>query len=661
MGDKKFERFGKYLILDHLVDGGMAKICRARYLGEQSNKIIAIKMVQPQFSRDPSFVRMFQDELSVTFGLQHPNVAQTYDYGKVNDQLYTAMEYVDGANLKQFLDRLKEKNYVFPVEISIYIISQVCQGLHYSHTFTDKLSGKPLHIVHRDISPHNIMLTYDGAVKVIDFGIAKSNASSEATQAGTIKGKLSYLAPEYLDGMELDARYDEFAVGITLWEMLCSRKMFTAANDLAVLKQIQACKIAPPSSINPNVPKELDAIVMKALSKDRSQRYEDMDKFNRALVKFLYAQYPDFNPSDLSYFAKELFKDEIRRDKDKFVEYGKIDVKPYIADMENNENGRPSNVPFPSAVPSSASAPASSEPERQERIELDLDMAEQEASSGEKSATLELARTAQTSTRKVSRQPAILRSVKSAESKTSTGIRVKTNVNASTTSKTLNKIKKDAAVAKEQESQSNGFKIMVILIASFCGVAYFQADFVEEMTGLNLHKIIHGVPDRGISSIDEPKPKTKKDRPVAIDGAGVLRLAGVDFESEVYINGSKQSYVSGTSLKVPLNEPITVTVKKPGYKSFMKTLTLTEQESSTLVQVPEAVRSRTGVLSSSLNYGSGSVLVYDVDGEKIEKTMPFTELVIPAGTYEATVRNPVLGTEKKVNFTIEENKIQLLE
>jgi serine/threonine-protein kinase len=658
MSDKKFERFGKYLILDHLVDGGMAKICRARYLGEQSNKIIAIKMVQPQFSRDPSFVRMFQDELSVTFGLQHPNVAQTYDYGKVNDQLYTAMEYVDGANLKQFLDRLKEKNYVFPVEISIYIISQVCQGLHYSHTFTDKLSGKPLHIVHRDISPHNIMLTYDGAVKVIDFGIAKSNASSEATQAGTIKGKLSYLAPEYLDGMELDARYDEFAVGITLWEMLCSRKMFTAANDLAVLKQIQACKIAPPSSINPNVPKELDAIVMKALSKDRSQRYEDMDKFNRALVKFLYAQYPDFNPSDLSYFAKELFKDEIKRDKEKFVEYGKIDVKPYIADMENNENGRPSNVPFPTPGPASNEK---AEPERQERIELDLDLAPEAASSGEKSATLELAKTTQTSTRKVARQPAVLRSVKSAESKTSTGIKVKTAVNASTTSKTLNKIKKDAA-AQEKESQSNGFKIMVILIASFCGVAYLQPDFVEEMTGVNLYTMIHGEPDRGISSVTEPQPTARPKRPpVVLTGDGSLSLSGVDFESEVYINGIKQTYVSGTAMKVPLNQSLTVTVKKSGHKAFIKTLTLTEQESSRIVEVPEAVRARTGVLSSSLNYGSGSVLVYTVDGEKFEKTMPFTELVIPAGSYEATVRHPVLGTEKKVNFTIEENKIQLLE
>ena len=326
MSNSKFERFGKYLILDHLVDGGMAKICRARFLGEQANKIVAIKMVQPQFSKDPSFVQMFEDEINVTFGLLHPNIAQTYDYGMVNSQLFTAMEYVDGANLKQYLDRLKERKCVFPEEISVYIISQVCQALHYAHTFTDKLTGKPFNIIHRDISPHNIMLTYDGAVKVIDFGIAKADSNSEATQAGTIKGKLSYLAPEYLDGLDLDPRYDEFAVGITLWEMLTGRKLFTAKNDLAVLKQIQACKIPPPSKFNPHIPKELDAIVLKSLSKDRSIRYDDMDKFNRALVKFLYQNYPDFNPTDLNSFAEQLFAGEILSDKKKFVEYGKINI-----------------------------------------------------------------------------------------------------------------------------------------------------------------------------------------------------------------------------------------------------------------------------------------------------------------------------------------------
>ncbi len=335
----KLERFGKYLLLDHLVDGGMAKISRARYLGEQANKIVAIKMVQPQYSSDPSFKKMFMDEIKITFGLIHPNIVQTYDYGIHNSQLFVAMEYCDGKNLKEYLDKLKTKKFVFPVEISIYIATQACQGLHYAHTLTDKMTGKTLNIVHRDISPHNIMLTYDGAIKVIDFGIAKAESNTESTQAGTIKGKLSYLAPEYLEGMALDCRYDEFAIGITLWEMLCSRKLFKAQNDLAVLKKIQECKVPAPSAINPNVPKELDEIVLRALSKDRNKRYDNLEQLNRALIKFLYANYPDFNSNDLSYFAKELFKDEIKIDREKFFEFGKIDIKPYLEDVKKEQEG----------------------------------------------------------------------------------------------------------------------------------------------------------------------------------------------------------------------------------------------------------------------------------------------------------------------------------
>ena len=329
------ERFGKYLILDHLVDGGMAKICRARFLGDHADKIVAIKMVQQQYCKDESFTSMFLDEVKVSFGLIHPNIAQTYDYGVQNGQLYTAMEYVDGKNLKQYLDKLKANKFIFPIEVCVYITSLICHGLHYAHTYRDKLTGKELKLIHRDISPHNIMLSYDGSVKVIDFGIAKAETNSDATQAGTIKGKLSYLAPEYLEGMELDPRYDEFAVGITLWEMLTSRKLFKAGNDLAVLKEIQACKIPPPSSINRNIPKELDQIVLKALSKDRNNRYEDLDKMNRALVKFLYTSYPDFNPSDLAKFAGQLFKEDIKKDHKLMIEFGKIDIKPFLKDLRN--------------------------------------------------------------------------------------------------------------------------------------------------------------------------------------------------------------------------------------------------------------------------------------------------------------------------------------
>ena len=245
------------------------------------------------------------------------------------------MEYCDGRNLKEYLDKLKENRFVFPVEISIYIITQVCQALHYAHTLTDKLTGKKANIIHRDISPHNIMLTFDGAVKVIDFGIAKAETNSESTQAGTIKGKISYLAPEYLEGLDLDPRYDEFAVGITLWEMLCNRKLFKAKNELAILKKIQECNIPKPSSINPRVSKELDEIVLKSLSKDRNKRFENLDKLNRTLIKYLYSYFPDFNSSDLSYFSQELFKSEIKEDRAKMYEFGSIDLRPYLNDLKS--------------------------------------------------------------------------------------------------------------------------------------------------------------------------------------------------------------------------------------------------------------------------------------------------------------------------------------
>lgn len=657
MSDKKFQRFGKYLILDHLVDGGMAKICRARHLGEQANKLVAVKMVQPQFSNDEAFVRMFQDELNITFGMLHPNIMQVYDYGKTNGQLYTAMEYIHGANLKQYLDRLKEKKVVFPVEISCYIISQVCLGLHYAHTFTDKLTGKPYNIVHRDISPHNIMLTYDGAVKVIDFGIAKASTNSEATQAGTIKGKLSYLAPEYLDGLDLDARYDEFAVGITLWEMLCSRKLFQANNDLAVLKQIQACKIIPPSEINPSVPKELDAIVMKALSKDRSHRYENLDQLNRALVRFLYSTYPDFNASDLNTFAEDLFKAEITKDQDKFVEYGKIDIQPYIEDMKQEESRTGKVNKKDIGMSARPTASKDKEPEREKIREIELDIAPAQVEitidhNKDKTATRKLAKAS------LQQAKATSRNTKMNSSSSS----VRSPSKDKTSSRVMSK--KELAAAKEAEENSSQSSIIILIIAaSFAGLAYFQGDMIEGMTGFNLYKMIHGEPSRTISS--EPVTRRRGNKPIVntaqeVAVSGKIILSGVDISMEVYLNGNKVESI-GRPLSVDLNQDVTVSVKKPGYVPFVKKVMLTKEMNSQVVAVPELEKARMGLLTTSQNYTAGSKLVYEEAGEVIERQLPFKDVEIPEGTYQARVVNPILGTEKKVEFSIEENRKHFLE
>lgn len=335
-GDLYPQIHGNYFLLDHLVDGGMAKVCRARYLGEgdEADKMVAIKMVQEKFSADESFVQMFVDEIKVSFGLNHPNINTTFDYGKIGKNLFVSMEYIHGKDLMVVIDKLKAQKKTIPVPMAIMIASKMSEALHYAHNFTNQLTGQKYNIVHRDISPHNAMVSYDGFVKVIDFGIAKADTNTTEEEEGTIKGKINYFAPEYLEGKKIDHRYDQFAVALTLWEMLTARKTFTGADQLLTLKTILECKPDLASKYNKKVPKALDKIIMKALSKDPANRYKDMEAFNKALMKMLYQTYPDFHESDISKMMKVLFKKDYERDLEKFKGFGQYSIKEIVAKIE---------------------------------------------------------------------------------------------------------------------------------------------------------------------------------------------------------------------------------------------------------------------------------------------------------------------------------------
>ncbi|EQC45586.1 serine/threonine-protein kinase [Bacteriovorax sp. Seq25_V] len=645
--DKKFDRFGRYLILDHLVDGGMAKICRARFLGEQADKIVAIKMVQPQFSKDDSFKTMFMDEIKTTFGLLHPNIVQTYDYGLHNEQLFVAMEYCDGRNLKQFLDKLKERNFVFPVEISSYIAIQACLGLHYAHTFTDKLTGKPANIVHRDISPHNIMLTFDGAIKVIDFGIAKSETNSEATQAGTIKGKLSYLAPEYLDGLDLDPRYDLFAVGITLWEMLCSRKLFKASNDLAVLKKIQECKIPRPSSINPNVPEELDRILMKALQKDRTKRYANMEDFARELNKFLYSTYPEFNASDLSYFAKELFKEEIKEDREKLYEFGQIELRPYLDDLKHeSENGTANSSSSSSSTPSAGEAT-----QKRKALEAELDFgfdSESPASVGENhnEPTLTVKRG----------MPKV--GGKSGGTRSRTSVK-KLDFSEKTRSTKIKKVKKS-----EKKSSSNKM-IYVAGVALIVGALAFK--FMPE-------SVMPGVANESPAVVTTEVP-TQNSPEVKAERAPSSETARIKFKNfnrrkdKVYINGSLVNTDVLNTIEVPAEKNIVLRVVKPGREYYVEpNMVMTKGELKEL-DVMERPVALYGYLTMSRACIDGKIY-FELFGEDREEELPIKERPgIPFPTtitsegvsvereHEVFIQRLGRGVKKSVKFTITESKV----
>ncbi|MBK23459.1 MAG: hypothetical protein CME70_05575 [Halobacteriovorax sp.] len=684
MTDEKRERFGKYLILDHLVDGGMAKICRAKFLGEQASKVVAIKMVQPQFSKDESFKTMFMDEVKLTFGLLHPNIIQTYDYGMHNDQLFVAMEYCDGRNLKEYLDKLKQRKFVFPVEITVYIITQICQGLHYAHTYTDKLTGKEANIVHRDISPHNVMLTYEGAVKVIDFGIAKAESNSEATQAGTIKGKLSYLAPEYLEGMELDPRYDLFAVGITMWEMLCSRKLFKAANDLAVLKKIQECKVPPPSSINPNVPKELDEIVLKSLHRDRTKRYENMDQLNRALIKFLYAHYPEFNATDLQYFAKELFKEEIKRDREKLFEFGKIDLTPFLQDLKRESEG---GTAAPAAAVGGMSVDVPGAPKAKAR-EAELDFGFEEESTKSRTKSRLSKRNSNSNPDKTAEkvdladkfgEGGVVADGNNLKIEATTIGRVKrSDFGATKGEKTEKRARKGTSthtrkvkLKKKKKSKKSVYAAAVAIAVVFFGYDYAPEPIKAKIATILGEEPVKVNPGPKPASVDKKDDSEDVTTLVKVED-GKVRLEGFDkHKQRLYINGKETSVDFMRSFTIPVGKEVVVRIQSPGKKHFVTNLTVEKGEEKVL-EVPEMESEFYGYLTMSRACIAGKMF-FTVYGETRTEELPIKGRISfpsPSGrepasekSYEITYQRAGDNLQRKatVTFKSEEEKVDLCE
>lgn len=321
----QFERFGKYILLEKLASGGMAEIYLAKSLGAQGiNKFLAVKRILPQFCENPEFKEMFREEAKVSVNLRHSNVVPIFDFGEERGQFYLAMEYVEGRNMRQILNDLKKQQIQFSIEQICYMIREASGGLDHAHRCIDGSTGRPLNIIHRDISPQNIMISFEGEVKIIDFGIAKAETQMEATKAGTLKGKFGYMSPEQSDGQEIDARTDIFSLGIVLWELLANDRLFTASSEAAILRKIRECQIPSIRKINPNVPPELEKIVNKVLAKDPNLRYQTSAALHKDLNRFLNTQFPDFNSQDFAVFIKNAFAQSYQESKRKLVEYAKI-------------------------------------------------------------------------------------------------------------------------------------------------------------------------------------------------------------------------------------------------------------------------------------------------------------------------------------------------
>ena len=313
-------RFGKYTLIDRIAVGGMAEIFLARQAGlEGFEKTIVIKRIRPHLSKQPNFVKMFLNEAKLAAQLNHPNIVQIYDLGKIGESYFIAMEYIFGRDMRRIIPKADALGIPFPMVYALKIASSVCEGLYYAHARTD-LYGNALNIVHRDVTPENIFVSFDGTVKVLDFGIAKAANQIEQTRAGEIKGKLSYMSPEQCMGKSLDNRSDIFSLGVVLYEWLTGFKLFTGDSEVAILKSITEGKIYAPSYFKADIPEGVEAILMKALAKDREDRYQTAWEMQYDLDQFL-SQY-EFTPSNihLSNFLKQLFNDELEEEKDRLAQ-----------------------------------------------------------------------------------------------------------------------------------------------------------------------------------------------------------------------------------------------------------------------------------------------------------------------------------------------------
>ena len=299
---------GKYELLHKLAAGGMAEVFLARAAGPMGfEKQVVVKRILPHLADDPSFVAMFLAEARLAARLSHPNVVQVFDFGEADGAYFIVMEFVDGVNLRALYRKARSENEALSLSVAARLISLACEGLGYAHDFRDPHTGAPLGLVHRDVSPDNLLIARHGSVKVVDFGIAKAANQTMLTKTGNVKGKFAYMPPEQLAGETIDRRADVFALGIVLYELITGRKPFDTTNEAIIVRAILYEPFPPASEFRPEVPASLQSILDRALAKDVNQRFVDCRVFQSALEQFIVETGEPVSQYHLSQLVVRLF------------------------------------------------------------------------------------------------------------------------------------------------------------------------------------------------------------------------------------------------------------------------------------------------------------------------------------------------------------------
>jgi eukaryotic-like serine/threonine-protein kinase len=305
----------RYTITERLDQGGMAEVFRGVAESmEGFKKNVAIKRILPSLTKNQKFISMFLDEARLSLFLQHANIVQVFDISKTPDNAYfLVMEYVDGCNLKALIERQKQKGKRIEAAHAIYMMMECCKALSYAHSLENPDTNEPLGIVHRDISPPNILLSKQGEVKLVDFGLAKANSQIESTDPGVVKGKFSYLSPEAASGLEVDHRADVFAAGIILWELFTGRRLFYGDTDYQTVELVRQARVPSIAALNPEIEAELEAVVRKALARDPEERYQNAADLADALAQYLFSRRMKVTSRDIAALVRDTQMELMRK------------------------------------------------------------------------------------------------------------------------------------------------------------------------------------------------------------------------------------------------------------------------------------------------------------------------------------------------------------
>ncbi|MES2801546.1 MAG: serine/threonine-protein kinase [Bdellovibrionota bacterium] len=624
-----FEKFGKYILLEKLAAGGMAEV----YLAKSSvgtggvNKFVAIKRILPQFSANQEFIDMFHEEAKVSVNLTHSNVVSIYEFGTEKAQFFIVMEFVEGRNLRQIINELKKFNRSIKIEEAVYIVKEAASGLDHAHRCVDQHTGRPLNITHRDMSPQNIMVSFEGEAKVIDFGIAKkSDGNGEETKAGTLKGKFAYMSPEQAESEEVDPRTDVFALGIILWELLANDRLFTGSNENAILRKVRECQTPAIRKINPLVPVELERIVTKALAKDKNVRYQTAAALQKDLNRFLNTQYPDFSPHDFSKTVIDCFKNSYQEGREKLMVYSKVEMNtpdPVSFAPASEEKSASNSEPAASAKSASSALPPTPqvkltpiEPKglgQENQFKIDLD--------GIKNAKTQQQ---QQQTTKNNANRGVMPKPMSNETNVGQGTRITQNT----------RINYPTSI----NSQLMADVVMKLVIIVAMGVAGFY----------------------GYTKYVNPKAKMAKKQTVEEGQVDLSATAAVKVSissqpsgARIFLDGVDSGRSTPAIVTVTANKDIKITLKKDSHylykitKSYNDTGILT----ATLQQMPQA-----GFININVQNGGAKPVIY-VNNQRLSEQPPIKRYAVTADS-KVTVSavNPITQLKDEITVKVESNK-----